>query len=105
MAAGNFSKIIQEILLGNLAPDIKNPEGYTVLHIAAWKDLHEKVSYLLDEGQLPVNLLSSTGQTPLVLAAMNGCTRTMKILLDRGADIELADKVKFTPAFTAANHN
>ena len=73
--------------------------------MAVWKDLHEKVAYILDEAQLPVNLLSSTGQTPLNLAAMNGCIRTMKLLLDRGADIEKADKVRFSPVFTAAKHN
>jgi ankyrin repeat protein len=105
MSAGNYSRIIQEILLGNVPLNTRDDRGYTVFHLLAWKNMTEKVVLLLDEADCPVDLPSSTGQTALHLACMKDCVETIKVLLDRGADINRPCKVMFTPILTALKNN
>ena len=42
------------------------------------------------------------GATPLHSAAMEGCVEAVKILLDRGANIEVKDEIGFTALHHAA---
>lgn len=51
----------------------------------------EKVTYLLDTNGLDVNSQDSDGATPLMVAVMNDDLVMVKLLLARGADINLKD--------------
>jgi ankyrin repeat protein len=65
----------------------------------------DKVIYLLDEANCPVDIESTQGQTALHLAAMKNHIDTIKVLLDRGADIDHNCKIKFTPICSALKGN
>ena len=65
----------------------KDPEGYTLLHMAAKFGLDEEIPPLLDKYNIPVDALGALDRTPLHMAAHNGQVEAAQILLERGADI------------------
>ena len=67
--------------------------GCTVLHTAAYRNRTAVVKYLLDEvgGAALINVTDSTGCTPLALAAKPGQELVIKLLIERGADLEAKD--------------
>ena len=89
---GNLSSLVVLIDAGF---DIKT-RGYcgcTVLHTAAYRNRTAVVKYLLDEvgGAALINVTDSTGCTPLALAAKPGQELLIKLLIERGADLEAKD--------------
>jgi len=56
---------------------------------------------ILDELDCPLDIQSETGYTPLNVSSSRGDIRTMKLLLDRGAEIESKDKKGRTPLITS----
>lgn len=57
------------------------------LHDAASKGLEQTIQRLLDQGA-SINALDREGSTALQLAIRNGHERVVKLLLDRGADVD-----------------
>ena len=53
---------------------------------------------LLDAGA-PINQQSANGNTALIVAAMNGNAAAINFLLERGADINLANAQGWTPLY------
>jgi len=65
----------------------------------------EKVRLLLAKGA-DVNANSKMGKTPLLLAAANdGSSATVRLLLDRGANLQVRDKTQTTPLLAATYAN
>jgi len=71
--------------------------GNNFLHHASSKP--EILSYLLaqDKENIALDAVNKDGQTPLVKAVLEGNTEAVKLLLDKGADVNLADKNGNTP--------
>ena len=89
---GNVSSIV--VLIG-AGFDLKTrgERGCMVLHTAAYHNRTAVVRHLLDEevGAALINVKDSTGFTPLALATGPGREALIKLLIERGADLEATD--------------
>jgi len=65
--------------------------GYTALHLAAWNNRPEIVSYLCGEVGCAVDPEGENWRTPLMLAANWGAIKSLKALLAFGAEPSRAD--------------
>lgn len=68
-------------------------QGNTPLHqaVEAWDVV--KLKNLLSEDSKHIDAKDSAGQTPLMIAAANGSANAMKLLLEKGANAALQDKL------------
>jgi len=77
--------------------------GMTALHLAARQGNVESVNTLLEAGA-DVNALSAGDKTsPLLIATINGRFDLGKVLLDHGADPNLASEAGATPLYATVN--
>ncbi|MEI6519773.1 MAG: ankyrin repeat domain-containing protein [bacterium] len=93
---------IVKVLIENGADcNAKNKMGYSKLHLAAATNAPEMLDILLAQPKINVNTASSTGSTPLFIAAN---VDNAKKLIEKGASVTIADNEKATPLhFFAAN--
>ncbi|XP_023314271.1 ankyrin-3-like [Trichogramma pretiosum] len=99
--------IVQLLLRHDANPNWGNVEGSTPLHIIAelknkenaHKKLIDMFFEICDEQKLKleINAQDKLGRTPLYTAVAHGCIEFIEILLERGADPNLARKGKFSP--------
>ena len=85
----------------------RDPEGYTLLHIAAKFGLHEEVVSLIDRHQIDVNIRGQNQRTPLHMACYTGQAETTRVLLQKEAEINAqADEEDhhMTPLHNAVIH-
>lgn len=85
---GRTKPLYDAILQNKLPIDTVDHTGQTLLHHAIYRNEYDMVLSLLDEVAAPIDLKNSNGMTPLSTAAFSGNIRMLKLLLDRGADIE-----------------
>ncbi|XP_051132033.1 uncharacterized protein LOC127252068 [Andrographis paniculata] len=100
----------QKLLRGNPALlNESNPVmAQTPLHVSAGYNSIEIVKFLLDwQGpeKLELEAKNMYGETPLHMAAKNGCNETAKLLLARGAFIEAKANNGMTPLHLAVWHS
>ena len=76
----------------------------TSLHILATVGDHQAIRDMDDRKQINVNEFDSGKRTPLFHAAHNNHLKTVRLLLDMGADPNLSDKDGQTPLATACLH-
>lgn len=91
---GELPKLFGLLLEAGADPRVKDAEGDTPLHVVAQHADRGAVAAFLDAG-VPIDLRDREGNTPLHRAARDGYTdaeRTVKLLLDRGADPMLRNK-------------
>lgn len=96
----------KEILIKS--PDLiksKSAQGYTPLHIVALgvvkgDETVEMVRMLISRGA-DVNAADGLGDTPLHIAARNGCGQIARALLEGGAEINCRNKAGLTPLSVA----
>ncbi|CAB0034279.1 unnamed protein product [Trichogramma brassicae] len=104
----NRDRSLIEVLLDNGADPIKpGKDGLTPLHLCCQRDRdeHELVELLLEmaardrrQPQLPeVSAQDAWGRSPLHLALARSHDKTAKLLLERGADPNVADDEAATP--------
>ena len=67
------------------------PKQMTGLHLAAYFGVNEAANTLLTHGQ-SADLKDSDGRTPLSWAAENGHEAVVKLLLEKGAELESKDR-------------
>ncbi|KAL0374335.1 UNVERIFIED_CONTAM: protein CfxQ [Sesamum radiatum] len=107
--SGDFSAF-QKLLRGN--PSLLNERNpvmaQTPLHVSAGYNSIEIVKFLLDwQGPEKVELEAKNmyGETPLHMAAKNGCNEAAKLLLGRGAFVESKANNGMTPLHLAVWHS
>jgi RNA polymerase sigma factor (sigma-70 family) len=101
---GKLAKI-KELL--SIAPDlvnVKNSNGKTLLHIAAYYGYKEVMELLLSRG-IAVDARDYSGRTPLHHMVL-GCNQpdVAQLLLNHGAVIHTTDNQSTTPVSLATNH-
>ena len=62
--------------------------GITALHGAAVREATNVIDFLLDR-ELSIDVASVSGLSPLHLASQYGCVKAAKLLLERGADVNM----------------
>ncbi len=70
---------------------IKDNQGFTALHWAAWSGFPTIAEKLIDSG-LQIDQTENNGYTPLALAAMRGHNEVVAMLLKRGANKDAKTK-------------
>ena len=84
---------------------IKNKINQTPLHYAAASCAYKNITVLLESGSYP-NAQDDKGNTPLILAADNGCCPvTSALLLRGGADINIKNKNNKTATQISRENN
>lgn len=67
---------------------MKNYAQETPFHIAAWEGKIEILKIFLDTYSFTIDLQMIDGWTALHYGALNGYTRTVEFLIERGANID-----------------
>jgi ankyrin repeat protein len=98
-AAVGSTAVMTRLIEAGADVNARNTLGSSALTWAT-KDV-EKVRLLLDRGAA-VNVVSTAGRTPLLVATMhNPSAEVVKLLIAKGADVRAADKLQATALHTA----
>ncbi len=92
---------VERLLKQGADPDLRQPDGATALHWAAFRDDQHVVGLLLTAGA-DVDVANELGATPLWLAAENGSGAMIERLLAAGADPNVELPEGETPVMTAS---
>lgn len=68
-------------------PNARDPRGQTALHLALRDNSPQVVESLLKRTNLDVDALNTSGETPLMMAALRGQLEWVRRLLERGAKV------------------
>ncbi|CAL8307719.1 unnamed protein product [Lota lota] len=98
---GGTKAHIRTLMLKGLRPSRLTRNGFTALHLAAYKDSAELVTALLHGGS-DVQQVGYGALTALHIATVAGHHETVDILLQHGANVNVQDAVFFTPLHIAA---
>jgi len=77
----------------NLSANTKDEDGFSLLHVAAFRGYKEIVAFLLEKGA-SVDIRDNGQHTPLHYAANEGNVDCVKALVARGADINAVNSEK-----------
>ena len=80
----------------------KGADQWTHLMYLACFGYNEKIQTLLAKNNIDLNEKNIHGETPLLIAAGNGQVKTVQILLDAGADVNIVDNEQWTATMYAA---
>jgi ankyrin repeat protein len=96
LAVRNAAAAIEILVAKGANVDAKDYGGNTALHYAALYDAVDAVALLIEKGA-DIENRENYGRTPLILGARErGGPRTIKVLLDSGADVNARDKFQDT---------
>ena len=70
---------------------IQESNSYTALHVASHSGLEDTINILLKQNPQDINVRTSMGTTPLILASANGHEVIVRALLCKGADPYLSN--------------
>ena len=105
---GNYSKV-KELWDNGAKPTINKSESSTILHSAVTGSESEdeeraKILELFLQARVPINHQDSKGWTALKTAARRNLKKCVKVLLERGADPDVADNEQYVPLHNAAGN-
>src|SRR5262249_5125164 len=78
--------IVRKMVEGRMSPDLKVPDGGSILAYAAAEGKIEVVLALLELGA-EINARDFSERTAMLRAAANRCSRVVELLADKGADL------------------
>ncbi|GGM80246.1 ankyrin repeat domain-containing protein [Dactylosporangium sucinum] len=105
MQHGDTDWLLSALADGVIDPLMRDPNGWSLLHMGMWVDFRRVVPGLLQDG-VPVDARDKIGRTPLYLAAMNGGHPDfMRLLLDCGADPRAETEYGAYPSYIAGARN
>lgn len=79
--------------------------GFTALHHAAEKGHIDSIRYFIEQADMKVNVRSSYGNTPLMMAVKENRTEAIKLLCELNADITLENNCGYNCFHFAAEAN
>ena len=77
----------------------------TALHLAAERDHHQLVEYLLSSQDDIVNLPDSEGRTALHYTSLYSSVNSLSVLLSHGADLSTLDKAGLSALHLSTDHD
>lgn len=94
VATRNDNREMLEFLLDRGADinEVSADRGYSPVMDAVWRKNYEITKILIERGA-DLSIMSSDGQSILVLAVGNGNSKIIKLLLDSGADPDITDSM------------
>lgn len=92
---------LQELLARGFDPNTVNPKGQTGLYLALVEPSLTAAKVLLDWPKTDVNRLNAQGESPLMMAALNGRLEIASQLITRDADV---NKTGWAPLHYAATN-
>ena len=93
--------VVRQLLTEGADPDMRQPDGATALHWAAYREDVAMLTALIDAGA-DVNAVNRLDASPLYLAAKSGNADLIAKLIDAGANPDLALQGGETALMTAA---
>jgi len=94
---GNFLPALHCLRYNLMPKDFYDQTGYNVLHHAVSQGSIPIVLTLLDYFKFDVNLRSKNNQTPLMIACNYGSIELIRLLIERGAQVNAKDDTGFSP--------
>jgi ankyrin repeat protein len=82
----------------------RNPPSMTALHLASFNGHELEVEHLLSLNGEHINLTDSTGTYPIISASQNGYEKVVRLLLERGAEVN-AQGGHYGSALQAASYS
>jgi cytohesin len=101
-ACSGILKCLEVLVQGNAMINAVDRVGFTPIAIATWYGHSDHVKYLAVHGADLEISTNESNWTPLILAALEGSTACLRILLERGASMERRDKDGYTALALAA---
>jgi hypothetical protein len=89
-------QVIQLLLANGADPQVRDDQGYNLLHSATLDGNVFQLTLLLHQPDLPVDTTDTQGHTSLMWAAYKGFPSCVDLLLRWGADVHLTDDMGFT---------
>lgn len=93
---GNLKPLCVTIEKKYVDPNFLDTNGYNILHLAISNDNQFLIQYLLENHASNPDIESKSKQTPLMIACNFGALESVKMLLDKGSDINKLDNCKFS---------
>ncbi|WP_456201480.1 ankyrin repeat domain-containing protein [Wolbachia endosymbiont of Protocalliphora sialia] len=91
-------KVVEYLVEEGASLKVKNKDGETPLHVAAQHDSTlEVIEFILNRDLSGINDITNNGRTPLHLAIQGNKPSTVKLLLNKCANINAKDKDGKTP--------
>ena len=100
----NQTDMVKALLDAEANPNLLTKRGTTALHLAAGRTDTTSLRLILATKVMPDTLddPNEDGRTPLLLAADRGTPESVALLLDEGADPNIADQYGYTPLIEAS---
>ncbi len=102
---GNFLPALHCLRYGMVPKDYVDYSGYNFVHHAVSQGAIPILLILLDHFRIDVNIRSSSGQTALMIACHYGHIEIVKLLCERGAQINCQDNTKFNALLYCVKQN
>lgn len=94
--SGNYLPLLHCLNNNLISLDFFDQSGYHPLHTAIAGNLIPMAIIFLDHYKVDVNLRAKNGQTPLMIAANYGHLQIIKLLCDRGAEVNEQEDTRFS---------
>ena len=88
--------LVGDLILIGANVDWQNNDGWTALHVCAYKNRPEILRMLIDAGA-DVNIQDNDGWTALHVCAYKNRPEILRMLIDAGADLNMQDNRGRTP--------
>ena len=100
--SGNLESFISLFREDNARLHFIDKNGRTALHIAASKDHHQIIEFIVKQSDFDVlNMIDHNGDTALHFAVMNNSIKSLSILIEAGADSSILNKDMNAPIHMA----
>ncbi len=106
-AAWGNTRIFDMLVQAGCDPNATELSGVTPLHLAVYnRDGADHVQTLLEKYDFDLDTRDANGRTPLHRACLNSVyENVVAVLIDSGADVNIADNDGVTPLMTAVSHS